>query len=60
MERQWKGAGSKRSFVEMQEEMMYIPILDTIQSLLNQKQFATEVCMISNVYDMLSIGRIRL
>lgn len=43
LERQWKGSGSKRSYREVREEMMYIPILKTIQVLLNNPEVAKQV-----------------
>ncbi len=32
--KQWKGTGKKRGYTEVRDEMVYIPILETIQSLL--------------------------
>lgn len=39
----WKGVGPTRRSVRKQEEMMYVPILDTLQSLLRCEYIADEV-----------------
>ena len=39
MEKQWKGSGTKRSYADVREEMMYIPILKTIQTCLMTRKF---------------------
>ena len=41
--RQWKGRGSKRRCVIKRDEVMYIPLLDTLQSLLNNESILAEV-----------------
>ena len=43
-ERQWIGSGEKRSYVEVRDEMIYVPILETIQSLLNNGNVSKQVC----------------
>jgi len=42
--RVWKGWGAKRNCVTEQDCLMYIPILETIQSLLNNSAVLSEVC----------------
>ena len=42
--RAWKGWGAKRKCVTEQDCLMYIPILETIQSLLNNSALLSEVC----------------
>ena len=34
-----KGSGAKRRLVEEEESFMYVPVLETLQTLLNDKQF---------------------
>ena len=43
-EKQWKGSGTKRSYADVREEMMYIPILKTIQNLLDDPGILKQVC----------------
>ena len=38
--------GRKRKVVVKKEEVMYIPLLETLQSLLNNTYFFEEVCLI--------------
>ena len=38
LEKQWIGSGAKRTYTEVREEMMYIPILETIPTLLNNPE----------------------
>ena len=45
--RVWKGSGAKRRIVVKNDEMMYIPVLDTLQSLLRCESIYTEVFMSS-------------
>ena len=42
--RVWKGSGAKRSCVTKGDEMMYIPILTTLQALLSNDTIYSEVC----------------
>ena len=42
-ERVWKGSGSKRRCVDRENEVMYIPILETLQSLLLSDSILAEV-----------------
>ena len=42
-EKQWKGSGQKRAYVEVQDEMVYVPILDTLQSLLEDMDDSKQV-----------------
>ena len=35
--REWKGAGSSRRSTVKKEEMMYVPLLDTLQSILSHE-----------------------
>ena len=39
----WKGEGPTRRSIRKQDEMMYVPILDTLQSLLRSEYLANEV-----------------
>ena len=39
----WKGSGDKRKYTEIKNEMMYIPILETIQSLLSDEEVLKQV-----------------
>ena len=41
--RKAKGAGAKRRIVEVEEGMVYIPILETLNVLLNNESIASEV-----------------
>lgn len=43
VEKEWRGSGSKRSYADVREEMMYIPLLKTIQSLLNDPKIVKQV-----------------
>ena len=43
--RVWKGTGTKRRCVSKEDHMMYVPILETLQSLLRNKIVVSEVCM---------------
>lgn len=43
----WKGRGSKHRCVVKRDEMMYIPLLDTLQSLLNNENVLAEVHMLA-------------
>lgn len=43
--RVWKGNGSKRRYVEKEDEMVYIPLLESLKSLLQNKQVLSEVCV---------------
>lgn len=47
MEKKWKGTGTKRSYTDIREEMMYIPILKTIQTLLEDPEVAKQVHTLS-------------
>lgn len=38
------GSGVKRTYAEVPEEMMYIPIIPTIQSLLLNSDFVKQIC----------------
>ncbi len=42
-QKRWSGSGAKRAYTEVRNEMMYVPILSTIQSLLNEDDFAKQV-----------------
>lgn len=42
-EKKWTGSGSKRTYAEVRNEMMYIPILSTIQSLMKDDDFVKQV-----------------
>ena len=42
--RKAKGLGAKRRFVEVEESFMYVLILETLQTLLNNDTVLTEVC----------------
>ena len=44
--KQWKGTGKKRAYIEVRDEMVYIPILETIQSLLKDLNVLKLVCAI--------------
>ena len=50
IERQWTGSGKKRRYAEVQEEMMYIPLLKTIQSFSYNTDVVRMVCSKTNVY----------
>ena len=50
IERQWTGSGKKRRYAEVREEMMYIPLLKTIQSLFYNTDVVRMVCSKTNVY----------
>lgn len=39
----WKGSGAKRQYVSTSDEMMYIPLLDTLQSMLKSDDVIAEV-----------------
>ena len=41
--RVWKGHGSKRQCVTVEDDMMYIPILETLNVLLNSDAVFSEV-----------------
>ena len=43
--RVWKGRGNKRRCVSKKDEMVYIPLIDTIQSLLRRDSIIDEVHM---------------
>ena len=43
MRRKAKGLGAKRQLVEEQESFMYVPILETLQTLLNDDSILAEV-----------------
>ena len=43
VEKQWKGTGQKRMYAEVKHEMMYVPILETIQSLLDDAEVVKQV-----------------
>ena len=43
LDKQWKGSGAKRTYREVREEMIYIPVLDTIQDLLNDDEVLKQV-----------------
>lgn len=49
--RVWKGNGAKRRCVSREDCVMYVPILQTLQMLLNNKFIAvlSEVCLLSDV-----------
>lgn len=40
----YKGIGAKRRRVEEQEKMVYIPLLDTLEAVLQNKHVVSEVC----------------
>ena len=42
----WKGAGAKRRLVTKEDFVYYVPILKTLEVLLNNRQFTDEVCYI--------------
>ena len=44
--RKAKGLGTKRQLVEVEEGFVYVPILETLQTLLNNDTVLTEVCQI--------------
>ena len=44
--RKAKGLGTKRRLVEVEEGFVYVPILETLQTLLNIDTVLTEVCQI--------------
>ena len=50
IERQWTGSGKKRRYAEVREEMMYIPLLKTIQSFSYNTDVVRMVCSKTNVY----------
>lgn len=42
--RKWKGSGAKRRLITKRDFVYYIPILKTLEVLLNNKCYADEVC----------------
>jgi len=40
----WKSAGAKRRLITKQDFVYYVPILKTLEVLLNNQHFADEVC----------------
>ncbi len=47
--RVWKGRGQKRQCVEVCDTFMYIPLLKTIQVLLQNSSVVAQVCMLKTV-----------
>ena len=39
----WKGSGAKRRYVSKNDEMMYVPLLDTLQNILKSDDMISEV-----------------
>ncbi len=52
LEKQWKGSGAKRSYSEVRHEIMYIPILRTIQDLLDDPNIHKQVSWSTRVVVM--------
>lgn len=46
----WKGAGPTRRSTQKKDEMMYVPVLKTIQHLFKDDNFIAEVSYRSNQY----------
>ncbi len=42
-ERQWNGVGEKRRYETVEEKMMYIPVLETLGTLLGDEMIMAEV-----------------
>ena len=49
----WKGRGSSRKLVVKKDEMYYVPLLKTLESLLQNETIIAEVCWceVFNVYN---------
>ena len=45
----WKGSGQKRTYCEVQDEMMYISILETIEALLRDGECVKQVCDLKRI-----------
>lgn len=43
-EKKMRGSGKKRRCIEVRDEMKYIPLLSTIERLLQNKEFLQQVC----------------
>ena len=48
--RVWKGRGPKRRCVVKQDRLVYIPLLNTLQSMLRNKAILAEVKFLSYMY----------
>lgn len=55
--REWKGSGAKRRIVLKKDEMMYVPILHTLQSLLNHDSVYSEVSKVK-LYILINVDYI--
>ena len=42
----WKGSGIKRRCITKEDNVFYIPVLETLQSLLNNETVLLEVCFL--------------
>lgn len=43
-ENKWKGTGENRTYTRVEDKMVYIPVLETIQTLLEDETVISEVC----------------
>lgn len=54
-QKQWLGSGVKRTYAEVPDEMMYIPIIPTIQTLLMNDEFVRQVRVITLFLNLVMI-----